>query len=71
MKNNILSKVLLYTKQGWPAEVSEAIPPSATRKSEITVEDDGLLWGFRAIIPNVYKQIFSANYTANILVCPR
>ena len=47
----VLSKVLQYTQQGWPAEVSETIQPYAARKSEITIEDGCLLWGIRVIIP--------------------
>ena len=47
----ILSKVLLYTQQGWPAEVSEALQPFITRKCELTIEDGCLLWGVRVIIP--------------------
>ena len=47
----VLSKVLQYTKHGWPEQVAEAMQPYATRKSEITVEDECLLWGIRVIIP--------------------
>ena len=47
----VLSKALQYTKQGWPAQVAEGLQAYATRKSEITVEDECLLWGIRVIIP--------------------
>ena len=50
-RDPILSKVLLYTQQGWPAQVPEAMQPFASRKHELTVEDHCLLWGVRVIIP--------------------
>ena len=47
----LLSKVLKYTKRCWPDEVNDALRPFWTRRSELTVEDDCLLWGSRAVIP--------------------
>ena len=45
-----LSKVLLYTQQGWPAQLPVEIQPFATRRNELTVEDNCLLWGLRVVI---------------------
>ena len=46
-----LSKVLQYTKQGWPSTVPEELKPYKQRADEITTEGDCLLWGIRVIIP--------------------
>ena len=50
-RDPVLSKVLLYTKQGWPQETEEVVKPYLSRKEEITVEGDCLMWGIRVIIP--------------------
>ena len=52
-RDPILSKVLLYTKEGWPdaAILSLEFQPYKTRTSKLTVEQDCLLWGIRVIIP--------------------
>ena len=47
----ILAKVLLYIKHGWPTEVPEHLKPYWTRRTEITVEDDCLMWGIHVIVP--------------------
>ena len=46
-----LSKVLQYTKQGWPSTVPKELKPYKQRADEITTEGDCLLWGIRVIIP--------------------
>ena len=46
-----LSKVLQYTRQGWPSTVPEELKPFKQRANEITTEGDCLLWGIRVIIP--------------------
>ena len=47
----LLSKVLKYTKRGWPTEVKEPLRPFWNRQDELTIEDDCLLWGGRVVIP--------------------
>ena len=47
----ILAKVLLYIKHSWPTEVPEHLKPYWTRRTEITLEDDCLMWGIRVIVP--------------------
>nr|XP_039266275.1 uncharacterized protein K02A2.6-like [Styela clava] len=51
-----LSRVLLYTINGWPAkeEITNELLPFHRRKDEITVEERILLWGIRVIIPEKY-----------------
>ena len=50
-RDPVLSKVLLYTRQGWPAQVPVEIQPFEPRRHELTVEDNCLLWGLRVVIP--------------------
>lgn len=47
----LLSKVLRYTKRGWPGEVSSSLKPFFNRRLELSVENGCLLWGTRVIIP--------------------
>ena len=47
----ILSKVLQYTKQGWPDKVDEPLKPYWNRRAELTLEDDCIMWGIRIVVP--------------------
>ena len=47
----ILSKILVYTRKGWPSTVPDEFKPFHCRKHELTVEQNCLLWGMRLIIP--------------------
>ena len=51
-----LSKVFLYTREGWPAVISDILKPYAIRKNEITIEREILYWGYRVIIPIIFRQ---------------
>ena len=53
----ILSRVIRFTKTGWPESVSEVLKPYFHRRTELSVEGDCLLWGTRVVIP---KQLQSA-----------
>ncbi len=44
----ILSKVLRYTRDGWPTQVPDELK---NYYSEISIEADCLLWGIRIIVP--------------------
>ena len=50
-KDPVLSKVLHYTKQGWPQEAEEVLKPYYVQRGELTVEGDCLMWVIRVIIP--------------------
>ena len=50
-KDPVLSRVLRYTRHGWPMEVGEACKPYWNRRHELTVEGDCLLWGIRVLVP--------------------
>ena len=58
----VLSKVLQFTKYGWPsissqADVSDMFKPYWLRHTELTIEGSCLLWGARIIIPHKLHQI--------------
>ena len=46
-----LSKILNYTKNGWPKDVPENLKLFQSRSSELTVQGDVLLWGIRVVVP--------------------
>ena len=50
-RDPILSKMLRYTKQGRPDEVEETLKPYWNRQTELTLEDDYVMWGIRVVIP--------------------
>ncbi len=50
-RDPVLSKVLRYTKNGWPCQVPAVLKPFCTRSHELTVEGECLLWGIRVLIP--------------------
>ena len=56
-KDPILSKVFLYTQQGWPVEVPTALQQYHTRYHELTIEQGCLLWGIRVLIPKVFQSV--------------
>ena len=47
----ILSKILIYTKEGWPTQVPEECQPYRKCWRELSVEDSCLMWGSRVVIP--------------------
>ncbi|MDA8032443.1 MAG: Ty3/Gypsy family RNase HI domain-containing protein, partial [Alphaproteobacteria bacterium] len=47
----LLSKVLLYLRQGWPASVPAELQLFSSRRLELTVESQCLLWGIRVVVP--------------------
>ncbi len=40
----VLGKAIQYTKHGWPQEVEAALRPFWTRRQELTVKGDCLMW---------------------------
>uniref|UniRef100_A0A0A9X8H3 RNA-directed DNA polymerase n=2 Tax=Lygus hesperus TaxID=30085 RepID=A0A0A9X8H3_LYGHE len=55
-KDLILNKVIAYTKLGWPETVSEELLPFQRHKTELHVEKNVLLWGYRVVIPTILRQ---------------
>ncbi len=48
--NAVLSEVLTYTREGWPSQVPRPLQLYYSRKDEITVQSDCLLWGIRVFV---------------------
>ena len=51
-KDPILSKALHYTQRGWPDKVQEGLKPYQSRRLELSVEQNCLLWGARVVVPS-------------------
>ena len=49
--NPVLSKVLMFTKRGWPAQMEEMFKPFSKEQQDLTVEGGCLMWGIRVIVP--------------------
>ncbi len=49
--DSILSRVLRYTKSGWPTQTPTELEPFKNRHAELSIEGNCLLWGIRVIIP--------------------
>ncbi|CAL8071712.1 unnamed protein product [Orchesella dallaii] len=68
-KDLILSRVISYSKSGWPAQLPEAdknLQPFFIRRYELTVVQDVLMWGIRVVIPstlhlNVLQQLHDSH----------
>ena len=52
----VLGKVPQFVMSGWPAGFpNETITPCHNRRNELSCEQDCVLWGFRVIIPPVFR----------------
>ena len=47
----ILSKVVRFTNEGWPKDISDDLLPFKSKQQELTLEGGCLLWGVRVIVP--------------------
>ena len=55
-KDSVLCRVLQFVKCGWPQRVEEkSLQPFFNRRSELTVEQDCVLWGLRVVIPGLLQ----------------
>lgn len=52
----LLSKVLRYTRTGWPEQVPEELRSLWRKREELSVEGDCVLWGVRVIVPKRLRQ---------------
>ena len=48
----VLSKVLLYAREGWPTETPEEYKTFLNRKHELSTEGDCLLWDTGVVVPS-------------------
>ncbi len=51
LKDPQLSKVLRYTREGWPSEVLPELQPYHQRRFELGMEAGCLFWGTRIVVP--------------------
>ena len=51
----MLSKVLRFTKSGWPLNVSETLKLYWGKRHELTVEGNCVMWGIRVIVPKKFQ----------------
>lgn len=55
-RDKIFSKVLFFVRQGWPHRCpSTDLMPYFIRRNEISVEQGCLLWGYRLIVPAIFR----------------
>ena len=55
-KDPILSKVLYYTRKGWPQIIQECLKPYWNRRLELSIEGHTILCGVRVVIPGILRQ---------------
>ena len=53
----ILSKVLTFVQQGWPNQVQDELQPYYTRRNELTIEANCLLWGRKVVVPEKLQSL--------------
>ena len=54
-RDSVISRVLQYTRRGWPETVTVSLKPFSHHKNELTTERDCLLWGTRVVIPSKFR----------------
>ena len=47
----VLSKVVRFTRNGWPDRVPDTLKPFYNRRSELSIEGNCIMWGIRVIVP--------------------
>lgn len=52
----ILTKVQGFVRNGWPEKVEDRFKPYFLRRTELSIENDCLFWGYRLIIPETLRQ---------------
>ncbi|RUS85038.1 hypothetical protein EGW08_007222 [Elysia chlorotica] len=56
MSDPTLRKIHQYCANGWPETTSEALRPYSSRKRELSLDKDCILWGTRIIIPEKLRK---------------
>ena len=55
-KDPVLSKVLVYLRQGWPDEIPEGLQAYFHKRHELSIEGDTILWGMRVVVPSKWRK---------------
>jgi len=50
-RDSIFTRVMEYTKQGWPVVCEKELEPFYRRKDEFTIQDGCLMWGSQVLVP--------------------
>ncbi len=53
----IISKVITYTRQGWPETIPESLKPYFLHKDEFVLEGNCLMWRSRVVIPSKLRNV--------------
>ena len=57
LKDPLISKLMILTKEGWLENTNDdQLKPFFSRKDELSVEQNCLLWGFRVVIPEKLRK---------------
>ncbi len=51
----ILSKVMRWQRHGWPETFDDEFKPFHSKRNELTIEQDVLLWGIRVVVPECLR----------------
>ena len=70
LKDPVLSQVLHYIKQGWPNQVNSEMQPYWSKRIELSVTDDCILWGNRVLVPKLGQQHVLQELHGGILEYP-
>ena len=69
-KDPLLSQVMRYTRDGWPDRLPTdrlELQPYFSRRNELSLDGDVLLWGMRVIIPKQFRaEILDELHTGHI-----
>ena len=62
----VLSRVLRYTKKGWPSEIVDVLKLYWHRRSELSIKNTCLLWGTRVIVPMKLREVLKELHRSHI-----
>ena len=55
-QDKVLSRVLYFVQNGWPATVEQTLKPYASRKYELSSLNGCVLWGTRVVVPTAGRK---------------
>ena len=57
LKDEELTKIKLFIKKGWPNKSPKELTSYFTRKEELYIENECILWGYRIVIPRSLRRL--------------
>jgi len=65
-RDRILRQVMSWTQQGWPETVDDAFRPYWTKRNDMRVVSNCLLWNSRVVVPQeLQSQVLASPYTSH------